>query len=368
MNAITSSADGTKIAAAAYNNYIYTSADSGVTWTTQTALGSKSWFGVQYSADGSTIAASAAGGDIYLSKDAGATWNDVSSGLGTKVWVAVALATVSTTTNSNSIVNSGWDGWIHLSGANHVTVTGLTGTNLSSQGVSYNPIAGLFSGYAWGSQIMGWLQFTPTLTNGTIIATSTCNGCNGITTDLTLQAQDIGIGSGGTGSWLPSVTYTLPSVGGSVTIPIRWTVNSATHIQIAASDGSVPSTPVITDWGVNSGSTVTSLGLPVTANGSTFVTYSTAGTKTLTLSYKLGTNPKILQVVITVNPPITGNPGGCSLPSNATFCSPTDKVNIPINARSSSAMCTNNTTCEYYCNTGYRLQGNLCVKSTIHEI
>jgi hypothetical protein len=89
----------------------------------------------------------------------------------------------------------------------------------------------------------------------------------------------------------------------------------------------------------------------------------------LVLSYKLGGSIKTQAVNITVNSAGTGGPvGGCVLPANATFCPTTDETNVPINPRSSPTMCTNITTCEYYCNTGYKLQGNLCVKSTIHEI
>ncbi|GEM_PF-3064022 len=65
--------------------------------------------------------------------------------------------------SSNSSTNNGWDGWIHLSdnsspSPKHPTVS-LTGTNVSSQGVSYNKNTGSFSGYAWGSDVVGWLQF-----------------------------------------------------------------------------------------------------------------------------------------------------------------------------------------------------------------
>lgn len=43
----------------------------------------------------------------------------------------------------------GWDGWISLSGA--------------SYGVNYGPVLGVsgsFSGYAWGSNVLGWLSFS----------------------------------------------------------------------------------------------------------------------------------------------------------------------------------------------------------------
>ena len=73
---ITSSSDGTKLAAAAYSgNNIYTSNDSGVTWTQQTASGGRDWTSITSSADGSKIAAISWGdSSIYTSSDFGVTW------------------------------------------------------------------------------------------------------------------------------------------------------------------------------------------------------------------------------------------------------------------------------------------------------
>lgn len=48
---IVSSADGSKLAAAAYSDGIYTSADSGVTWTQQTGSGKRYWNRIASSSD-----------------------------------------------------------------------------------------------------------------------------------------------------------------------------------------------------------------------------------------------------------------------------------------------------------------------------
>ena len=61
---ITSSADGTRLAAMAHGEYIYTSIDSGITWTPKTFTGMKSWRGAASSADGLKVAACAPGGGI----------------------------------------------------------------------------------------------------------------------------------------------------------------------------------------------------------------------------------------------------------------------------------------------------------------
>jgi photosystem II stability/assembly factor-like uncharacterized protein len=72
---ITSSSDGTKLAAAPYNGgYIYTSNDSGVNWTQQTASGIQDWTSITSSADGSKLAATRWGSNVYTSSDSGVTW------------------------------------------------------------------------------------------------------------------------------------------------------------------------------------------------------------------------------------------------------------------------------------------------------
>jgi len=64
---------------------------------------------------------------------------------------------------SGVVSNTGWDGWIHLSGTNNPTGD-LTGNG----GVTYSTATGKFLGYAWGSDVVGWLQFTPSPTVKTI--------------------------------------------------------------------------------------------------------------------------------------------------------------------------------------------------------
>ena len=90
---IASSSDGTRLAATdgnTYNDtssglsfnpgYIYTSTNSGVTWTQRTGAGSHSgWAGIASSSDGTQLAAVDGGGGgpygyIYTSTDGGATW------------------------------------------------------------------------------------------------------------------------------------------------------------------------------------------------------------------------------------------------------------------------------------------------------
>ena len=95
---IASSSDGAKLVAVDYGvsfskgtgdgGYIYTSADSGETWTEQTGSGKHSWLDVALSSDGTKLVA-ASTGSIYTSSDSGATWTEQASA-GKGVWVAVA--------------------------------------------------------------------------------------------------------------------------------------------------------------------------------------------------------------------------------------------------------------------------------------
>lgn len=71
---VTSSEDGSKLAAAVYIGYIYTSNDSGVTWTKQLNSSKQAWYSVSSSTDGTKLAAVVRGGYIYTSKDSGVTW------------------------------------------------------------------------------------------------------------------------------------------------------------------------------------------------------------------------------------------------------------------------------------------------------
>lgn len=84
---VATSADGTKMLAAAYGNYLYLSANSGSSWTPNT-FGSANWTAVASSADGSKLAAANGSGYIYTSGDAGANWQQ--SGAPSANWSGLA--------------------------------------------------------------------------------------------------------------------------------------------------------------------------------------------------------------------------------------------------------------------------------------
>src|SRR6185369_2550691 len=60
-NSITSSSDGTKLAAVARGGDIYTSTDGGTTWTDRTTAGLRNWQSIASSADGTKLAAAVGG-------------------------------------------------------------------------------------------------------------------------------------------------------------------------------------------------------------------------------------------------------------------------------------------------------------------
>ncbi|MBF0102389.1 MAG: DUF1566 domain-containing protein, partial [Desulfobacterales bacterium] len=87
---ITSSIDGTKLAAVVSGGgYIYTSTDSGVTWIEQTNSGQRDWYSIASSSDGTFLVAVVRGGSIYRSGDSGATWLELINA-GSRLWYSIA--------------------------------------------------------------------------------------------------------------------------------------------------------------------------------------------------------------------------------------------------------------------------------------
>jgi hypothetical protein len=83
---VASSSDGTRLVAAGSASQIFTSTNSGVTWSTNNSP-SANWTSVASSADGSKLVA-ASGTGIYISRDSGATW--ANSGAPAAAWASVA--------------------------------------------------------------------------------------------------------------------------------------------------------------------------------------------------------------------------------------------------------------------------------------
>jgi photosystem II stability/assembly factor-like uncharacterized protein len=170
---VASSADGNKLVAienttiygetnSPFNaSGIYTSTDSGVTWTLQTNAPNAYWNSVVSSPDGNRLAATAAFGTVYLSTDAGTNWK--ATDLPTNfVWGSIAAST-----DGSKLVVTGNYCPIYVStnsGATWTQVVGL-GTNRFSVAASVDGMkfaaATLFDGlYVSTNSGTDWLQIT----------------------------------------------------------------------------------------------------------------------------------------------------------------------------------------------------------------
>ena len=109
----------------------------------------------------------------------GLTTSDASIDLSTGIvtgWARACAGTLSGNCSSMTSRTDGWDGWIELSGVNHLSGSG---------GVIIATSTGQFNGYAWGSDVVGWIDFTG------VTATGLCpvGGCpNNSSADFTVTA------------------------------------------------------------------------------------------------------------------------------------------------------------------------------------
>jgi photosystem II stability/assembly factor-like uncharacterized protein len=97
---VASSADGSKLVAVVSWGQIYTSVDSGATWTSRGPTGN--WYDVASSSDGSKLVAVVNWGQIYTSRDSGATWTARESA---RNWSAVA----SSSDGGKLVAVANWD-------------------------------------------------------------------------------------------------------------------------------------------------------------------------------------------------------------------------------------------------------------------
>ena len=103
-NGIASSADGTKLAAVVNGGQIYTSTNSGVSWTARETGSNRTWSDVASSDDGSKLVATDFGGKIYTSTNSGSSWTARETG-SNRNWRAVASSADGT--KLAAVVNGG---------------------------------------------------------------------------------------------------------------------------------------------------------------------------------------------------------------------------------------------------------------------
>ena len=121
---VTDGTDGKKLAAVVSSNgYIYTSTDYGVTWTPRMTDATRGWWSITSSSDGTKLAAVVYGGYIYTSTSSGVTWVQKTSDV-VRSWVSIASSADGT--RLAAVVNPGY---IYIS-----TDSGTTWTPNNSAG------------------------------------------------------------------------------------------------------------------------------------------------------------------------------------------------------------------------------------------
>lgn len=173
-SAIASSDDGTKLIAVPYSDHAFTSTNSGVTWTSQSGSGYHSFVSVTSSADGTKLAVGNDGDDIYTSNDSGVTWTDQTAS-GASSWYHIDSSSdgawiIATNYGSDLFISNDsgvtWTDHYELGGHNWVGVA--MSTNGSRIATATN------DGYIYISDNYG-----NTWTNHTLYANST-NYLNGL--------------------------------------------------------------------------------------------------------------------------------------------------------------------------------------------
>ena len=148
---LAASADGTKLVAAALNDFLYTSSDSGLTWTARLTDTLRSWNAVASSSDGSKLVAVVNGGQIYTSADSGVTWTARAF---TASWKAVASSA-----DGTRLVAA-------LSGPNPIYTSADSGTTWTPQAGSGSPLVSALASSADGTRLFAATFLSQVLFSG----------------------------------------------------------------------------------------------------------------------------------------------------------------------------------------------------------
>jgi hypothetical protein len=157
-NAVASSADGARLVAVtgglSSSGPIYTSTDSGATWT-PTIAPIANWRAVASSADGTKLAAAVWGGPVYTSTNSGATWT--TPGAPNEYWSSIAvsgdgskLAVAAYYTHLNQTpapiyTSTNWGATWSLSSAPTQYWTGIASSADGKKLVAANSLGGIYS-------------------------------------------------------------------------------------------------------------------------------------------------------------------------------------------------------------------------------
>jgi len=151
---ITSSSDGTKLATCdggdeVAGGNIYTSTNSGATWTPRTGPGPQSWMSITSSSDGTKLAAVVLGGNIYTSTNSGLTWTP-RTGPGNKNWQSITSSSDGTKLAAvipNDFIYTSTDSGVNWTKQTGTSSSNWAGITSSSNGSKLAAIG--YPGYIW---------------------------------------------------------------------------------------------------------------------------------------------------------------------------------------------------------------------------
>ncbi|MEI6479105.1 MAG: hypothetical protein WCO18_02310, partial [bacterium] len=166
---INSSSDGTKLVAAGNGTYIYTSTDGGITWIPRTSVPQYNWQHVAISSDGMKIVGVTYYNYIYISTDGGLTWNSRATSFGGLPWRSVFMS--SDGSNIVAVAGSSAD-YIYTSNDGGLTWTKRT-TSLGSK--NWQSVSGTPDGSKLVATVSGGYVYTSS-DSGATWATSTTAG------------------------------------------------------------------------------------------------------------------------------------------------------------------------------------------------
>jgi hypothetical protein len=215
---MSSSSDGTKLAAVVWGGYIYTSINSGETWTERTASGNRSWYAVASSSDGTKLAAcvgymSKVGGYIYTSTNSGETWTERTAS-GNRYWTSIASSS-----DGMKLAATVRTDYIYISadyGATWTTQTAAGNRNwraIASSGDGTKLTAGIWEGVIWTGKYPDDTSTTTTTTTTTTTNTSETTTSSSSTSTTTLPASHSGGGGGGGGCFIATAAFGSPMAG-----------------------------------------------------------------------------------------------------------------------------------------------------------
>ncbi len=211
-SAIASSADGTKLVATVNNGTIWTSTNSGATWTNLNNSGTRYWSSVAASSDGTKLAATVGytvnsanqSGYVFASSDSGATWAQQNNS-GSRKWSCIASSA-----DGTKLVAAEYNGQIYVT--NSVSnwsangsptafwtsvASSASGSNLVAVANSGQIYTSINAGATWISRVSGttnWIAVASSADGSRLVATAS-GGQTCVSTDsgVTWIAQNLSV-------------------------------------------------------------------------------------------------------------------------------------------------------------------------------